>query len=63
MSIVVLQTAGAFEWKSIGYFDTMEIAIKWVEDNYDILLSDYDGDFYDWCEQNEIKLTEINKLI
>lgn len=68
MSIVVLETAGAFEWEPLYYFDTMEEAIQWVEENYGISYSEYqeecpECDFYEWQGENEIKLTEVNKYI
>jgi hypothetical protein len=62
MSIVLLETAGAFDWEPICYFDSMEQAIKWVEESYDISYDEDELDLYDWCSENGIKLTEVKKF-
>lgn len=64
--IIVFLTAGAYDYQPIGYFTSSQQMLDWFKKEWDFDLEEelkaYDFDFYDWCEDSEIKLYKTKKM-
>jgi hypothetical protein len=66
MEKIILQSAGAFEWRTEGVFDNIEQVIKWIEENYDISFEDfkkevleeegYEPTYKQWFDELELQV-------